>query len=182
MRKEVLLLAVTVLPLISCDDEPTAVPTATTYTATLSGANERPNPITTNGTGAFTATLNPATNVLSYTLTYSGLGTTADKAHIHGPILETSGNAALSVLIDLNAPNAGRTIVFGTSGSAQGTIDLNSALNATISGDSLRKLFDGGKLYVNVHTTINTGGEILGLISSSSALGGARVITRTPRL
>jgi hypothetical protein len=50
---------------------------------------------------------------------------------------------------------------------ASGTIDLAAPItsgNVTISGDSLRTLFETGKAYVNLHTAAFPGGEIRGQI------------------
>ena len=55
---------------------------------------------TTTGTGLFTATLDTSTNVFSYDLTFSGLTSTVNNGHIHGP-------AAVGV-------NSGTTINFNT--------------------------------------------------------------------
>jgi hypothetical protein len=135
------------------------------YVATLSGANERPNPVTTTATGTFNATLGD-NDILTYTVSFTGLTSNSNNAHIHGPIAAT-GNDPVGVLVDFNAPTAGRTITFGaTAGTGQGTIDLKLAApgNANVSGDSLKKLFNTGKLYVNVHSVTNPGGEILGII------------------
>jgi hypothetical protein len=163
MRVKMALLAVAAIGGITAceDDEPTA-PANVVYTATLNGASERPNPITTNATGTFTGTLNPTTNVMTYTLTWQNLTTTSNNAHIHGPTAAT-GTATAGVLIDFNG--GGRTLTHGTSGNATGTIDLNVAATTTVSGDSLKKLLDAGRAYVNVHSTTNPGGEILGIIT-----------------
>jgi hypothetical protein len=141
-------------------------PAPVTYSATLSGANERPNPVTTTATGTFNATLG-TNDILSYTVSFSGLTGNSNNAHIHGPI-PANGNAAAPVLVDFNEPTLGRTITLGaTSGTGSGTIDLKLAApgNANVSGDSLKKLFNTGKLYVNVHSATNTDGEILGIIN-----------------
>jgi hypothetical protein len=149
--------------LAACDDDDSTGPGGIVYNAPLRGVNERPNPVTTNALGSFTATLDPATNVLSYTLTWEGLSSISNNAHIHGPTPAT-GNGTAGVLIDFNA--GGRTLTHGTSGTATGTIDLNLVTaNAAVSGDSLKKLLEAGRAYVNVHSTTNPGGEILGLIT-----------------
>lgn len=153
---------------VACgDDDPTG-PEQFIYGATLSGANERPTAVTTSGTGTFHGALS-AGGVLNYTISWSGLGSNSNAAHIHGPITPGS-TAAAGVLIDLNAPTEGRTVTHGTNGSgtASGTIDLNVALNATVSADSLRKLFNNQGLYVNVHTVNNPGGEIAGVITRAA--------------
>jgi hypothetical protein len=162
MRKTAVLMMASVAVMFGCDDDPTSV--AVVYSASLSGANERPAAITTPGSGTFTGTLG-ADNVLAYTVTWQNLTSASNNAHIPGPILATSGTQPLGVLIDFNNVPVGRTITHGTSGSAQGTIDFKVALSTAISGDSLKKLFDNGALYVNVHTVNNPGGEILGNIT-----------------
>ena len=71
------------------------------------------------------------------------------------------------MLVDFNQPTSGRTITLGaTSGTGSGTIDLKLAApnNANVSGDSLKVLLNTAKLYVNVHSANNGGGEILGNI------------------
>jgi hypothetical protein len=165
MRVRALMFAATVVGLVACEED--EGPNTVTYTATLSGANERPAAVTTNGSGTFTGTFDPSTNVMTYTVQWQNLGTTSTLAHIHGPILATSGNAALPVLVDFDAPTSGRTITHGTTGSATGTINFATITtqNANINADSLKKLLDNGAVYVNVHTTNNGGGEIAGVIT-----------------
>jgi len=136
-----------------------------TYSATLLGANERPNAVTTTATGTFSATLDD-NGILTYTVSFTGLTSNSNNAHIHGPIPAT-GNATAPVLVDFNQPTSGRTITLGaTSGTGSGTIDLKLAApnNANVSGDSLKVLLNTAKLYVNVHSANNGGGEILGNI------------------
>ena len=132
------------------------------YTASLNGANERPTAVTTAGTGQFEATLDE-NNILTYTITFSGLGSNTTLGHIHGPA--TTAQFA-GILIDFNAPSLGRIITIGaTSGTATGTVDLNLVTaNAAVSGDSLLTLLNNGNAYVNIHTATNGAGEIRGQI------------------
>ena len=163
MRVSTLISFVACAGLLSACGSSNDPPAPTTYSASMNGANERPNPVTTTATGTFTATLG-ANDVLTYSLSFTGLTSNSNNAHIHGPLPTTTATAG--VLINFNDAAAGRTITLGaTSGTGQGTIDLKVAPNANVSADSLKKLFNTGKLYVNVHSVNNGGGEILGIIT-----------------
>jgi hypothetical protein len=168
MQKHPLTLATALLSvgiLSACGSSKTTQPTSVTYTASLSGANERPTPNTTTGTGTWTGILNTQTNVMTYTLSYSGLSTNSTASHIHAP-----GDATVAAGVVLNFQSfAGATTVFtpgSTSGTAAGTVNLSggTVTGLTITGDSLKKDMDAGLTYVNVHTTANGGGEIRGQI------------------
>ena len=110
----------------------------------LNGANERPTPVVTTGSGS--GTLTRIGNQLLFNITYTGLSSAANAAHIHGPA-DTSGSAV--VLTPLPAPS-------GTSGALSGSLTLNNpTLSAIVDGLS----------YVNIHTANNPNGEIRGQIS-----------------
>ena len=112
--------------------------------ATLNGANEQPTPVATPGTG--TGTLTRIGNQLLFNITYSGLSSPANAAHIHGRA-DTSTFAG--VLMSLPTPS-------GTSGTLAGTLTLdNATLSAIVDGLS----------YVNIHTQNNGSGEIRGQIT-----------------
>ena len=133
------------------------------YEADLSGAATRPTSTSTSATGLFHGAISVG-GFLNYTISWSGLGSASNSVTINGPITAGNSNAA-AVLINLDDAAAGRTVTNGTTGSASGTIDLNTALSATVSADSLRKLLDNGGLYVNIGTTGNPTGEIAGVIT-----------------
>ena len=134
------------------------------YQAVLSGRAVRPDSISTSGGGAFTATLSSDTSAMTYQLDYAQLSSAATGIHLHGPAKDTV-NA--SIILDLAAlPSGGTgTYTLGTSGSASGSIDLARAVTTTISGDSLRKLLMLGLVYVDIHTTNHSGGEIRGQVN-----------------
>lgn len=163
MRVRAFLLGVSVIGAASaCGKDDPVGPAQVVYRATLNGANERPNAVTTNGTGTFNGVISDGGSLV-YTVTWSGLSAASTAGHFHGPI--TAGStASAGVLIDLNAPTAGRNITHGVSGSASGSLDLKVALNANVSADSLRKLLDNSGMYINIHTGTNPGGEIAGVI------------------
>lgn len=134
-----------------------------TYTANLTGAQEQP-PNSSTGTGTWTGTLDE-NNVLTYTLSFTGLGSNSILAHIHGPAA-TAVNA--DVIVDFNVAASGRLITLGApSGSGSGTVTLTAAtaLTATVTGDSLRKLLNSGNAYVNVHSSLIGSGELRGQIT-----------------
>ena len=110
--------------------------------AMLSAAQEVP-PTLSQGKGLAEITLDTATKQLSWTVIYSDLSSPATAAHIHGPA-EPGKNAPPTVPFQ----NAG---VSPISGSATLTDAQVADLNA-------------GRMYVNVHTAANPGGEIRGQI------------------
>lgn len=108
-------------------------------TAKLSGANEVPA-VTTSGTGMAEATLNKDTNVLKWTVTYSGLTGPALAGHFHGPAAAGS--------------NAGVAVPFSNAASP---IEGQATLTPAQVSDLM-----AGKWYANIHTAANKGGEIRG--------------------
>jgi hypothetical protein len=173
MQKRVLTLATAIIGgalIVACgSDKPTA-PSNITYKATLAASNEvlangSSAGVVSSGTGTWTGTLNPTTNVLTWTMTFSGLGTNSSASHIHAQAPTTT---TASVVLNF-ATFAGSTISLGgTSGTATGSINLSTQAatppSLTISGDSLLKAMNAGQAYVNVHTTQYGGGEIRGQI------------------
>jgi hypothetical protein len=113
------------------------------FKATLDGKSEVP-PNATAGTGTADVDYDPATKKLTWTLTYSGLTGPAKAAHFHGPA-EPGKNAGVVVAI----PGA-------TKSPAEGSATLTDAQAADL---------EAGKLYVNVHTEANPGGEIRGQVT-----------------
>jgi hypothetical protein len=134
------------------------------FEANLRGSAEVPAN-NSAGTGLFTATLDTATNVLSWTMTVSGLSANINNGHIHGP---AAVGVNAGVIINFNPANnqiPGSTFsaLGATSGGATGTRTLGSAIiTGQITGDSLKKYLLGGLTYVNIHTTALPGGEIRG--------------------
>src|SRR5205814_476153 len=126
----------------------TAHESAIPFTASLSGANERPNAVNTTGNGSATFALDG--NVLTFNVRYLGLSGTAILAHIHGP---ATAAVAAPVLIDLAPYNGG---AFGSNGTLSGSVVLTAAQQAMVLA---------GQTYVNVHTPAHGSGEIRGQIA-----------------
>jgi hypothetical protein len=116
------------------------------FQATLNGASEVP-PHNVPGTGELTATLDTATKMLTYTLTFQNLTGPALMAHFHGPA-KAGVNAPVVVPIagPLNSP-------------VHGSVTLTDAQIAELVG---------GMWYANVHTAENKGGEIRGQVLQTS--------------
>ena len=110
------------------------------FHAVMNGATEVPAK-TTDGKGTVDATLDTASKVLTYTVTYSGLSGPATAGHFHGPA-EPGANAG--VLVPFASP-------------------LTSPLHGTATlTDAQVTDLQSGKVYANVHTAANPGGEIRG--------------------
>jgi hypothetical protein len=172
MQKHMLTLATTVLGLVvvaGCGSSKSTGPNNITYVANLAAANEvqangSSANVTSTGTGTWTGILNPTTNVLTWTMTYSGLTTNSTASHIHA---QAPTSTTASVVLNF-ATFAGSTLTLGaTSGTASGSINLSTAAtppSLSISGDSLLKAINAGQAYVNVHSTQYPAGEIRGQI------------------
>lgn len=132
-----------VLSVAACSND--EGPKAEQFTTTMSGANERPTPVTSTATGTATFTIN-ANRTISYDLTATGLTPTAQ--HIHGP---ASTSTAAGVIVPL---------VIGTN-----QLLTESSFTGAVKFDSLLVLMRSGQTYVNVHTAANPGGEIRGQLA-----------------
>lgn len=163
----------------------TAVASAQDFSAKagLTGDQELPGGVVTNGSGTGTADFDPATNMLSVNMTWTGLNGPTRDAHIHCclttnptvgvalgfsatfPLGVTSGNFSQSYdLLDPNVYTAGFRNNFG-GGTAAGARD------ALLAG------MRNGTAYFNIHTDPHPGGEIRGHITPEPssivlALGG----------
>jgi hypothetical protein len=160
--RAILLGAVTAGLMIACESSTES--NLPDYIAGLSPMKENPAITTSTATGEFTATLSG--NTLTYNFTFTGLGSNSTLAHIHGPATAPTQN--VGVLINFDDAANGRTFTLNaTSGTGSGTVDLSptaTTANVNVNGDSLRKLLDAGRLYVNVHSVNFPGGEIRGTI------------------
>lgn len=113
----------------------------------LNGLNERPDPVTTLGSGFGTLLL--VEDELQFNVFYQDLQATTSAAHIHGP---ADVNAPAGVLIGLESFNGD---AFGVNGTLAGELSL--------SPEQLGYVIDG-LTYMNVHTASHPSGEIRGQI------------------
>ncbi len=116
-----------------------------THAARLSSAQEvPPNASTAAGFGCFV--MDPAANTLAYYIAYGGLSSNETAAHFHG--MAPSGvNAGVLLGLAAGSPKVG---VWSYLESQEGQIL-------------------SGMTYVNIHTTMNPGGEIRGQVVNSLA-------------
>jgi hypothetical protein len=112
-------------------------------TAKLSGAGEVPAN-TSAGSGTLEATLDKQSNLLSWTVSYSGMSGPVKAGHFHGPALA--------------GQNAGVALGF------TGSMDSPIKGSATLTPAQLADLM-AGKWYVNLHTAGHPGGEIRGQVT-----------------
>jgi hypothetical protein len=138
---------------VGCGGDGATLPEDASYVAVLSGANEIP-PRSTAGSG--TASFEVHGGVATYEVTVANLSTPATIVHL---LIGTKEQIGVPIArLPLSAPTG--TI-------ATGTIDLRGSItfnNTTISGDSLRALFENGNAYVNVYTATYPSGEVRGQI------------------
>jgi CHRD domain-containing protein len=128
---------------IACSDDVSGIPAGLeVFTATLTGANERP-PVTTSATG--TAILTVLGDLVTWKVDVANIdNVNAAYLYIGGP--EETGNSARN----LNPVSTGADF---TGTVANGTAPI---------ADSVVALMRAGGTYVNVHTQANGGGEIRG--------------------
>jgi hypothetical protein len=130
------------------------------FSASLAGGNEVP-PVSTEGTGLTTFSLNDSQTALDYTLITYGLEDTV-QAHIHiGPAGENG-----PVVVFLFGPEASGVTQDGIL--AQGRITQGDLIPMPgVFDGTMATLIDhlrAGTAYVNVHTLANPGGEIRGQV------------------
>jgi hypothetical protein len=113
------------------------------YKAELKGSEEVPA-TDSKGSGTAAVTYDTATKLLSWKVTYAGLSGPATAAHIHGPA-EPGKNAG--VAIGFAKPES----------PIEGSATLTEEQAANLAA---------GKLYINVHTAANKGGEIRGQVTA----------------
>lgn len=126
------------------------------FLALLNGANERPNPTTSTGSGAASMTLSGTT--INYTVAYQGITGPPTGLHIHSP---GGVNAAVGISVDLLT-----TPLTATSGVLTGSFTAANIRTAGVTLDSLLTLMRNGNAYVNVHSTTFPGGEIRGQLGT----------------
>ena len=115
------------------------------FKVTLTGAQQVP-PVQTTGSGTADLSYDPATGVVTWSVSYSGLSGPATMAHFHGPATEGKNGPVAIWLTEKGKP-------------AESPIKGR----ATLTPDQAQQ-FKAGEWYINVHTQAHPGGEIRGQV------------------
>jgi hypothetical protein len=128
----------------------------------MTGAKERPTPVTTTATGSATFELLDGSSV-RYQVRASGISEVT-MAHIHTAVADSAG----PIVVTLFNPASPTGTVNGVL--ASGTFTSTNIQLPGVSFDSLLALMRLGRTYVNVHTSDNPNGEIRGQIEPVTVL------------
>ena len=167
-------IAVSVLGLAvatACGGTDTVAPTSQTFTASLTGAKERPTPNSSTATGTATFTLSADENTLTWNITLANTNNVT-ASHIHVGGTEIAGPIILPLYAAAKSNNPAIT------GTITRATFVPPASPLGLSWDALISLLRSGDTYANVHTDdgvapSNTGpgdfpgGEIRGQITLS---------------
>ncbi len=133
------------LTVSSCEENKAPAKNTTSFSGTMSGANEVP-PVTTTATGAVSAEYDNDTKILTLTISYSGLSSAVIVWHVHKGAAGVDG-----------PPVAG--LNYGTLGNSPFTW-VSTPLDATMEADLLSNQY-----YANIHTANNMAGELRGQLN-----------------
>jgi len=112
------------------------------YKIDLKGSEEVPANAS-KGTGTAEVTYDPATKLLKWKVSYSGLTGPATAGHIHGPAEPGKNAPVVIAFAKVDSP-------------IEGSATLTDAQAADLAA---------GKYYINIHTAENKGGEIRGQVA-----------------
>jgi hypothetical protein len=160
------LVLVTATMLLSPGSHAVAQPGTKVFQALLEGFQETPA-ISTNGTGAFRATLNTAGTELSYELTYSGLeGGNTLFAHVHIGQPGVAGGVMFFL-----CGGGGKPACPNTEATVTGPVNASNVIGPAGQGitagqfEEAIRAMRSGVAYANVHTVTYPTGEIRGQIN-----------------
>jgi hypothetical protein len=129
-----------------------------TLTATLTGANETPAPgINTGAFGNATVVVDMTARTVTYTVNVFNLPSGVTASHIHSGASGTAGPVVVIFAPPVNSSND-----FTYTGVVPDTAFSLNPASGIRSADDMFQAILGGNSYVNVHSTVNPGGEIRG--------------------
>ena len=155
----ILALAATVSVASDCEDDPTGIDETAEFRANLTGAAERPDPVTTDATG--TAFIDVDGTTVTFRVEVEDIQNVTF-AHIHSGATTVAGPIVVELFDAGGSPDSFTTRAVLAEGTfTQADIDVTSGITTL---DALVAAMAAGTAYVNVHTTANPLGEIRGQI------------------
>jgi CHRD domain len=127
-----------------------------TLTATLTGAGENPA-INTGAFGSATVTVDMSAKTVTYRVDVYNLPSGVTASHIHAGAIGTNGPVVVNFAPPVPASND-----FGFSGTVRDTEFVLRPDQGIRSADDMFQAILGENSYVNVHSTVNGGGEVRG--------------------
>ena len=115
------------------------------FKVALTGVQQVP-PVQTSATGTADLSYDPATRVVTWSVTYSGLSGPATMAHFHGPAAAGKNGPPVIWLTEKGKP-----------------VENPIKGEATLTPEQAQQ-FSAGEWYINVHTQANPGGEVRGQV------------------
>ena len=129
-----------------------------TLTAALTGANETPAPgLNTGAFGSATVTVDMTARTITYRVDVFNLPSGVTASHIHAGAIGTAGPVIVNFAPPANASND-----FGFSGTVTESAFVPRPDQGIRSFDDALQAILGNNSYVNVHSTVNAGGEVRG--------------------
>src|SRR5262245_43374463 len=135
------------------------------FTATLTGAGEATqtaNGINTGAFGSAIVQLDLGARTVRYDVQVFNLPSGVTASHIHVGAVQTAGPVVVNFTPPANASND-----FSFCGTVPDTAFLLRADQGIRSADDMFQAIVGGNSYVNVHSTVNPGGEVRGQLSAA---------------
>jgi len=133
---------------------------------TLTGYEEAPNVLSTTGNGEFHARISHDDTRIQYQLSYSDLEGNVTQAHIHLGAKGIVGGISVFLCSNLGNGPAGTQACPPAPATITGTLEADDVIGPAAQGitagqfSELIKAIRAGATYVNVHSTLYTGGEI----------------------
>jgi hypothetical protein len=126
-------------------------------TASLTGGNEFPAIPATGAFGDATVIVDMTARTVTYTVNVFNLPSGVTASHIHAGAIGTSGPVVVNFAPPLSASND-----FSFTGTTKDTEFILRPDQGIRSADDMFQAILGGNSYVNVHSSVNPGGEIRG--------------------
>ena len=134
-----------------------------TLNATLTGegeATQTANGVTTGAFGDATVVVDLSARTVTWNVRVFNMPSGVTQGHIHVGAIRTAGPVVVNFVVPVSASND-----FGISGSAKDTDFVLRPEVGIRSADDMFQAILGGNSYVNVHSTVNPGGEIRGQLT-----------------